>query len=160
MVQLTEAVKNIEIGSTVSGETALSKIDNDEKLGDSKKMEPQRLSRVEAEVSGIKDELKVIDIRLAKHGQEIDQLSLDLQKTVTDFLVIRKDVESIDCGVRRVEETVNKSLDKIDKLQEQRITDHYEGPLNTYKRTIWLAVGVAVGLITTFVLTALFPMLK
>lgn len=119
----------------------------------------ERIIKLEADVDTIKGDLKVVDDRLTKHGEEIDSLSEQQEKFSADLVIIRKDIESIDGGVKRVEATVNKSLDKLDKLQENRINDHYTEPLKNYKNLTWKILGVIIGILVTFVMGALFPML-
>ena len=119
----------------------------------------ERMIKLEKDVDTIKDDLKVVDDRLTKHGEEIDNLSKQQEKFSADLVIIRKDIESIDGGVKRVEATVNKAVDKLDKLQENRINDHYTEPLKNYKNLTWKILGVIIGILVTFVMGALFPML-
>lgn len=119
----------------------------------------QRVTKIEADVKGIKEDLSVFNTRLTKHGAQIDSLATKQQKMATDLIVIRKDIESIDSGVKRVETIVNKTSDKLEKLSSDRLDDHYKKPMETYKKIIWAVVGVGIGLITTFVLKSLFPMI-
>lgn len=119
----------------------------------------ERIIKLEADVDTIKGDLKVVDDRLTKHGEEIDSLSKQQEKFSADLVIIRKDIESIDGGVKRVEVTVNKAVDKLDKLQEDRINDHYTEPLKNYKNLTWKILGVIIGILVTFVMGALFPML-
>ena len=119
----------------------------------------ERIIKLETDVDTLKGDLKVVDDRLTKHGEEIDSLSKQQEKFSADLVIIRKDIESIDGGVKRVEATVNKSLDKLDKLQEHRINDHFTEPLKNYKNLTWKILGVIIGLLVTFVMGALFPML-
>jgi chromosome segregation ATPase len=119
----------------------------------------ERIIKLETDVDTIKGDLKVVDTKLTRHEEEIDSLSKQQEKLSANLAIVRKDIESIDGGVKRVEATVNKSLDKLDKLQEHRINDHYTEPLKNYKNLVWKILGVIIGILVTFVMGALFPML-
>lgn len=119
----------------------------------------ERLVKLESDVVSIKDELKTVDTRLSKHGQEIDSLGERQDELAKDLIIIRKDTESIDQGVKRLEVNLNKAVDKLDLLHEKRVDDHFKEPLNKYRNLGWKIIGVIVGLLVTFVMGALFPML-
>ena len=116
-----------------------------------------RLSRVETEVEGIKDELGVVDRRLSAHGSEIDRLTERQNEMSLDLLAIRKDTESISSGVQRVEKTVSKTADKLDALREQKIDDHLRKPLAKYEKVAWAILLGVVAFILGILLSTLFP---
>lgn len=119
----------------------------------------ERIIKLETDVDTIKGDLKVVDTKLVRHEEEIDSLSKQQEKLSANLAIVRKDIESIDGGVKRVEVTVNKAVDKLDKLQENRINDHYTEPLKNYKNLVWKILGVIIGILVTFVMGALFPVL-
>ena len=116
-----------------------------------------RLSRVETEVEGIKDELIGVDRRLSAHGLEIDKLAERQNEMSLDLLAIRKDTESISSGVQRVENTVSKTDEKLDALREEKIEDHYRKPLANYEKIMWAIVLGVVTFILGLLLSSLFP---
>ena len=116
-----------------------------------------RLSRVETEVEGIRDELGVVDRRLTAHGSEIDRLTERQNEMSLDLLAIRKDTESISSGVQRVEKTVSQTAEKLDALKEEKIEDHYRKPLANYEKIMWAIVLGVVTFILGLLLSSLFP---
>ena len=116
-----------------------------------------RLSRVETEVEGIKDELIGVDRRLSAHGSEIDKLAERQNEMSLDLLAIRKDTESIGSGVQRVEKTVSQTAEKLDALKEEKIEDHYRKPLANYEKIMWAIVLGVVTFILGLLLSSLFP---
>lgn len=122
-------------------------------------MEMERLAKAESRIEDIEEDIKVIDTRLTKHGEQIDDLAKKTEELARDIIIIRKDVESIDDGVKRVEKQVNKTNDKLDTLVEQRNKDHLESPLDNYKKISWQVIALFVALIATLVFNTIFPML-
>lgn len=122
-------------------------------------MEMQRLAKAESRIEDIEEDIKIIDTRLTKHGTQIDDLAKKTEELTRDIIIIRKDVESIDDGVKRVEKQVNKTNDKLDTIVEQRNKDHLESPLNNYKKISWQVIALFVALIATLVFNTIFPML-
>lgn len=122
-------------------------------------MEMERLAKAESRIEDIEEDIKVIDTRLTKHGEQIDGLAKKTEELARDIIIIRKDVESIDDGVKRVEKQVNKTNDKLDTLVEQRNKDHLESPLDNYKKISWQVIALFVALIATLVFNTIFPML-
>ena len=116
-----------------------------------------RLSRIETEVEGIKDELGVVDRRLSAHGMEIDKLAERQNEMSLDLIAIRKDTESISSGVQRVEKTVIKTADKLDDLKEQKIDDHLRRPLANHQKVMWTIILGIVAFILGALLSTLFP---
>lgn len=105
----------------------------------------QEIERINGRVKALEDNDAVQDKRLEKHGTELDKLEkMYFEHDATNKL-IQKDVENIN-------RTTQKTEDKLDKVINQRNTDHFEKPLSKYSKVIDTVVITVVGAIIGMVL--------
>ena len=103
------------------------------------------LSEMNGRLKVLEENDKTQDKRLDKHGEKIDKLEKAFLNQEATSKLIQKDVENIN-------RTTQKTEDKIDKVINQRNSDHYEEPLNRYSKVIETVVITVVGAMVGMIL--------
>lgn len=102
-----------------------------------------RLTKVEGRVEKLEKNDEVQDKRLFNHGKELDGMSKLFVQNEGNMQLIKKDVENID-------RTTKKTEDKLDKLADLRINDHFIDPVRINKERIEKSVMVIISLAIGF----------
>lgn len=116
-------------------------------------MEDEKYLDHEVRISKLEDNDKAQDKRIEIHGQQIDEQKELSQNQNLNIEIIKKDLSNID-------RTTKKTDDKIDKLYNDRISDHYIKPNERTKKYIDDAIKVILGIIIAAFVYFLFPGLK
>lgn len=116
-------------------------------------MEDEKYLDHEVRISKLEDNDKAQDKRIEIHGQQIDEQKELSQSQNLNIEIIKKDLSNID-------RTTKKTDDKIDKLYNDRISDHYIKPNERTKKYIDDAIKVILGIIIAAFVYFLFPGLK
>lgn len=116
-------------------------------------MEDEKYLDHEVRISKLEDNDRAQDKRIEIHGQQIDEQKELSQNQNLNIEIIKKDLSNID-------RTTKKTDDKIDKLYNDRISDHYIKPNERTKKYIDDAIKVILGIIIAAFVYFLFPGLK
>lgn len=116
-------------------------------------MENEKLTDHEIRICKLEENDKVQDKRIEMHGQQIDEQKELSRQQDLNIEIIKKDLSNID-------RTTKKTDDKIDKLYNDRISDHYIKPNERTKKHIDDAVKVVFGIIIAAFVYFLFPGLR
>ena len=116
-------------------------------------MEDEKILDHEIRISKLEENDKAQDKRLETHGQQIDEQKELSQNQNLNIEIIKKDLSNID-------RTTKKTDDKIDKLYNDRISDHYIKPNERTKKYIDDVIKVILGIIIAAFVYFLFPGLK
>lgn len=116
-------------------------------------MEDEKILDHEIRISKLEENDKAQDKRLETHGQQIDEQKELSQNQNLNIEIIKKDLSNID-------RTTKKTDDKIDKLYNDRISDHYIKPNERTKKYIDDVIKVILGIIIAAFVYFLFPGLR
>lgn len=116
-------------------------------------MENEKLTDHEIRICKLEENDKVQDKRIEMHGQQIDEQKELSRQQDLNIEIIKKDLSNID-------RTTKKTDDKIDRLYNDRISDHYIKPNERTKKYIDDAVKVVFGIIIAAFVYFLFPGLR
>lgn len=116
-------------------------------------MEDEKYLDHEVRISKLEDNDRAQDKRIEIHGQQIDEQKELSQNQNLNIEIIKKDLSNID-------RTTKKTDDKIDKLYNDRISDHYIKPNERTRKYIDDAIKVILGIIIAAFVYFLFPGLK
>ena len=110
----------------------------------------------EKRIAILEQRADVHEKRITAHGKQIDNLiDRDGQKDL-DLALMRKDIENTNESVKRMEKTVGKIDEKLDKLMDTRHGDHLVTPLENYRKIVWLFIGIAVAFLGKILIEVLF----
>lgn len=116
-------------------------------------MENEKLTDHEIRICKLEENEKVQDKRIEMHGQQIDEQKELSRRQDLNIEIIKKDLSSID-------RTTKKTDDKLDRLYNERISDHYIKPNERTKKYIDDAIKVILGIILAAFVYFLFPGLR
>lgn len=116
-------------------------------------MENEKLTDHEIRICKLEENDKAQDKRIEIHGHQIDEQKELSREQGFNIEIIKKDVSNID-------RTTKKTDDKLDRLYNERISDHYIKPNERTKKFIDTIVKVAIGVFMTAFLYWLFPIIK
>ena len=116
-------------------------------------MENEKLTDHEIRICKLEENEKVQDKRIEMHGQQIDEQKELSRRQDLNIEIIKKDLSSID-------RTTKKTDDKLDRLYNERISDHYIKPNERTKKYIDDAIKVVFGIIIAAFIYFLFPGLR
>ena len=110
----------------------------------------------EKRITLLEERVEIHEKRITAHGKQIDDLiDRDGQKDL-DLALMKKDIENTNESVKRMEKTVGKIDEKLDKLMDTRHGDHLVTPLENYRKIVWLFIGIAVTFIGKVLIEVLF----
>lgn len=116
-------------------------------------MENEKLTDHEIRICKLEENDKAQDKRIEIHGHQIDEQKELSREQGFNIEIIKKDVSNID-------RTTKKTDDKLDRLYNERISDHYIKPNERTKKYIDDALKVILGIILAAFVYFLFPGLR
>lgn len=116
-------------------------------------MEEEKILDHEIRISKLEENDKAQDKRIEIHGRQIDEQKELSQRQNLNIEIIKKDVSNID-------RTTKKTDDKVDKLYNDRMSDHYIKPSERAKKYIDAAIKVVFGIVIAAFVYFLFPGLR
>lgn len=116
-------------------------------------MENERITDHEIRIAKLEENDKTQDKRIEMHGKQIDEQKELSRRQDLNIEIIKKDLSNID-------RTTKKTDDKLDKLYNERLSDHYIKPNERIKKYIDAGLKIAIGIFIAAFVYFLFPGLK
>ena len=117
----------------------------------------ERLIGIEKDVEHLKEVAMKHDERISKHGREIDSVQSQQGKQQNDLDMIKREIQYSNTMIQRTEQTIEKIDKKLDKMKEERDSDHFIKPLDDQRKITWQIVTYIITVLLGVLTVALFP---